>query len=58
MFDNLIQSNPTINFNALVNALFPNGVPLSTDPDYYTVIDEIIQTLEQGELTYGDNTNY
>ena len=56
MFDNLIQPNPTINFEKLVSALFPNGVPASTDPEYRNLADQIIQSM--AELTYGDNCWY
>ena len=61
MFHNLIQPNPTINFNALVSALFPDGVPAPTDPhtdEYSDLSDQILQTVEGGGLTYGDNTWY
>lgn len=61
MFDNLIQPNPTINFNALVNALFPDegcGFSVVLSLSACDLADEIVQTLEQGELSYGDNCWY
>ena len=61
MFDNLIQPNPTINFNALVNALFPDqgcGISVLLGLSACDLADEIVQTLEQGELSYGDNCWY
>lgn len=60
-FASLIQPNPTINFDKLVAALFPDGVPAptpGTDETFQDLADQIIQTLEGGELTYGDNTWY